>query len=229
MATAFVDAERCSTALSAARERQCLIWLATRTPRVITSDHLTALALVGSVMTGVSFWVGGTHPAGLIWVVFWLGVNWLGDSLDGTLARVRNRQRPRYGFYIDHVLDTLGILFIVGGLALSGFMSASMAGILLIAYYLLSIELYLATYCVGTFQMSFWRFGPTELRILLAIGSVALLVRPWVTIADTRYLLFDVGGAVAAAALLLAALLSAIRHTRQLYRAETPPGPARVR
>ena len=112
-----------------------------------------------------------------------LALNWFGDSLDGTLARVRGHQRPRYGFYVDHILDTFGIFFVLGGLALSGAMTPIVAAAFLIADYVLSIEIYLATYCVGRFRMSFWGWGPTELRILLAIGALMLLVKPIVTIA----------------------------------------------
>ena len=127
-----------------------------------------------------------------------LALNWFGDSLDGTLARVRGHQRPRYGFYVDHILDTFGALFVLGGLAISGHMTPIVAAAFLIAYYVLSIEIYLATYCVGRFQMSFWGWGPTELRILLAIGALMLLVKPIVTIFGVPMRLFDVGGIVGA-------------------------------
>ena len=112
-----------------------------------------------------------------------LVLNWFGDSLDGTLARVRNRQRPRYGFYVDHILDALGMSFLMAGLALSGYMSPLVAGTFLILYLLLSIEIYLATYTIGTFHLSYWRFGPTELRILLVIGNLFALWRPYAIIA----------------------------------------------
>ena len=143
------------------------------------------------------------------------------------MARVRRHQRPRYGFYVDHVLDTLGILFVLGGLGASGHMAPGVAAAFLVAYYVLSIEIYLATYCTGTFQMFFWKLGPTELRILLAIGTMMLFVKPTSAIGGVGYRLFDVGGAVAMVALAVTAVLSMIRHTRMLYRAE--PLPARQR
>jgi archaetidylinositol phosphate synthase len=123
-------------------------------------------------------------------VILFLALNWLGDSLDGTLARVRNRQRPRYGFYVDHIVDAFGTLFLLSGLALSGYMSKSIAAALLTAYLMLSIEVYLATYTIGTFHLSFWKFSPTELRILLAIGNIALLYCPIVQIAGSTYRLY---------------------------------------
>jgi archaetidylinositol phosphate synthase len=223
MTGTFNEATRVSTALLASRERRCLIWLAARTPRRINSDHLTALALAATFMTGVSYWLAHDHPVALFSAVAWLAVNWLGDSLDGTLARVRQRQRPRYGFYVDHLLDSLGALFVLGGLALSGYMSPSVAAGFLIAYYILSIELYLATYCLGTFRMSFWKCGPTELRIVLAAGTLALLFHPTATILGRTYLLFDVGGLVALGGLAVTTIASVASHVHELYIAERPP------
>jgi hypothetical protein len=136
---------------------------------------------------------------------------------------VRGHQRPRYGFYVDHILDTFGALFVLGGLAISGIMTPLVAAAFLIAYYVLSIEIYLATYCVGRFQMSFWGWGPTELRILLAIGALTLFVKPMVTIGGFQMALFDVGGIVGTVGLIVTAIISAIGNTRRLYRAEPLP------
>ena len=113
--------------------------------------------------------------------------------------------------------------FVLGGLAISGAMTPIVAAAFLIAYYLLSIEIYLATYCVGRFQMSFWGWGPTELRILLAIGALALLVKPMVTIFGVQMRLFDVGGIAGTIGLVLTAIISAIGNTRRLYAAEPLP------
>src|SRR5215510_5033115 len=104
----------------AASEKQLLIWMAQRLPRRINSDHLTALGAVAMAGIGVCFWIGGWA---LALVIPLLAVNWFGDSLDGTLARVRDCQRPRYGYYVDHVLDAVGFLFIFGGLILGGHVS----------------------------------------------------------------------------------------------------------
>jgi phosphatidylglycerophosphate synthase len=180
------------------------------------------------VGVGVCFAVWRDFPVALWGAVICLALNWFGDSLDGTLARVRGHQRPRYGFYVDHILDTFSILFVIAGLALSGDMTAIVAAAFLIAYYILSIEIFLATYCVGRFQMSFWGFGPTELRILLAAGALMLAVKPVVTVFGVQMLLFDVGGIAGAIGLLITAVISAIANTRRLYREEPVPG-ARTR
>ena len=124
---------------------------------------------------------------------FFLVLNWLGDSLDGTLARVRDQQRPRYGFYVDHMADTFGALALMAGLACSGYVHWQMSAGMLVCFYVLSIESYLATYTMGHFHLSHGIFGPTEIRILLAVGNVVLLVHPYADIAGRRFLLFDVG------------------------------------
>jgi archaetidylinositol phosphate synthase len=221
--TDFRSANRAQLSLLAAIEKKCLIWIAGRLPGWVTSDLLTALSLVAMLGAGVSYWMARTDRAGLLLVIVWLAVNWFGDSLDGTLARVRNQQRPRYGFYVDHIADTFGALFLLGGLALSGYMSLVVAAGLLLAYYMLSIEVFLATYTVGTFHMSFGGFGPTELRILLAIGNVALYLSarvPMVAVLGNAYLLFDLGGVIAMGGMLLMMIAAAVKHTRMLYRAE---------
>ena len=223
MPDGFVEAQRNSTGLLTAVERRVLLWLAHRLPARVNSDHLTALGLVSMFLVGVCFAISREIPAALWGVVLFLSLNWFGDSLDGTLARVRGHQRPRYGFYVDHILDTFGALFVLGGLALSGHMTPIVAAAFLIAYYILSIEIYLATYCVGRFQMSFWGWGPTELRILLAIGALTLLVKPVVTIFGTEMRLFDVGGIVGTVGLLFTAVISTIGNTRRLYAAEPLP------
>ncbi|HEY7449621.1 MAG TPA: CDP-alcohol phosphatidyltransferase family protein [Vicinamibacterales bacterium] len=221
--TQFVKAHRISTSFLAEAETRCLRWMAARLPPQINSDHLTALALGAMLMIGVSYWIAREHPLALVAVNAWLVVNWFGDSLDGTVARVRGHERPRYGFYVDHIVDAFGTLLLVGGLGLSGYMSPIVALLLLVAYFLLSIDVYLATYCVGQFRLSYWKFGPTELRLLLCAGNLVLLVHPHAVLFGRQYLLFDVGGVVAAVLLLVTAVVSAIRNTRTLYSAEPLP------
>ncbi|MEZ5318695.1 MAG: CDP-alcohol phosphatidyltransferase family protein [Vicinamibacterales bacterium] len=224
----YRDATRVLTSILAPIEKRTLIWLAGRMPARINSDHLTGLALLAMAGAGLSFWLGASTPVGLWLVVVFLAVNWFGDSLDGTLARVRQHQRPRYGFYVDHVVDAIGIAFLLGGLALSGFMSPLVALGLLVAYFLLSIEVYLATHVLGTFRISYFKMGPTELRIVLAIGTLTLLVRQTATLFGQTFLLFDVGGVVAIAGLLVTFVVSAARNTRTLYVEEPIPGRERA-
>jgi archaetidylinositol phosphate synthase len=214
---------RIQASVLASVEKRCLIWLAQRMPSAINSDHLTMLGGAAMLGAGLCYWIAPATPIALWGVVGMLVVNWFGDSLDGTLARVRRQERPRYGFYVDHVLDAVGLLFLIGGMILGGFMSPAIGAAFLIAYYLLSNEIALATHTVGTFRISYWKVGPTELRILLAVGTMQLLRSSEVTILGSRVLLFDVGGAAAVVGLLTTFVASAVGHTRALYRAEPLP------
>lgn len=207
----------------AAVEKKVLVWLALRMPAWVNSDHLTLLGFVAMFFAGLGYWAARFDGRALIVVIVALAVNWFGDSLDGTLARVRKRLRPRYGFYVDHITDAIGTFFLMGGLALSSYMSPYIALGLVIAYFLLSIEVYLTTYTIGSFHLSFWSFGPTELRLLLCIGNIALFFRPVVGLFGRKFLLFDVGGTIGIAGMALMLIWSAVRHTRMLYRAEPLP------
>jgi len=225
---AVAPERRIQASLLATVEKRCLIWMARRLPLWVGSDHLTILGALAMLGTGVSFWMGATHPWALIAATVLLAINWFGDSLDGTVARVRKQERPRYGFYVDHVLDAVGILFLFAGLAAGGFMTPIVAAGFLIAYYLLNIEIALATHTVGTFRISYWKMGPTEMRILLAVGALQLLRSSDVVLFGHRYLLFDVGGVVAIGALATTFIASAISNTRVLYRREPLPAKRNV-
>jgi phosphatidylglycerophosphate synthase len=215
----FRSATRVQEGLLARGEKRTLIWLAHRLPRWVNSDHLTALALAAMLGTGLSFWLAAVSPAGLPLVVLCLAVNWFGDSLDGTVARVRDQQRPRYGYYVDHVADVVGTLFLFGGMALSGFMAPAVAAMLLIAYYLLSLEVYLAANSLGTFRMSFFKVGPTDCASCSA-GAIASLWRPMPIVFGFRMSLFDLGGIIGAIGLGVTFVISVIRNTRALYALE---------
>jgi archaetidylinositol phosphate synthase len=216
----FVAAVRIQSSLVAGAERRILIWLAQRTPLSINSDHLTLLGFVSQCLVGVCYALSRLNPDLLIVGIVCLALNWLGDSLDGTLARVRNRQRPRYGFYVDHITDTVAASFLMGGLALSGYIHPTVSLAMLSAFLMLSIEAYLASYTLGQFRLSYCKFGPTEIRILLALGNIALLKHPTVAILGRRVLLFDLGGIIATSGMALFLITSAIAHTKELYRQE---------
>lgn len=216
----FHSATRTQESILAPLERRVLLWFAQRLPSSIGSDHLTALGAAGMVGTGLCFWAARWNRYCLLGVGLFLAINWFGDSLDGTVARFRNQQRPRYGFYVDHIIDAVGALCLLGGMALSGFVSTSIAAAMLIAFYLLSIEAYLATYTLANFRLSHYKFSPTEMRIVLAIGAVVLFYKPHVQIAGHSLLLFDLGGAIATVGMGVIFAVSATRNTVRLYREE---------
>ncbi|HEV8485502.1 MAG TPA: CDP-alcohol phosphatidyltransferase family protein [Blastocatellia bacterium] len=218
--TSFRSAVRSQTSLLAPVERVCLTWLAQRMPAWVMPDHLTLLGLAAMLMAGVCYALAGWWPPFLLIANIWLAVNWFGDSLDGTLARFRDKQRPRYGFYVDHIADAFGTLFIMCGLAMSGYMSWVVALAALVAYSLMSINVYLATYTIGTFRLSFYKFSPTELRILLAAGNTVALYHPTTRLLGGTHLFYDVAAVIATALVVMITIASVARNTLTLYRAE---------
>jgi archaetidylinositol phosphate synthase len=217
-ASNFQNAPRIQESLTAKLERKTLIWLAVRMPPWVNSDHLTLLGFASMFLACASYILARRNRIGLLLATLCLALNWFGDSLDGTIARVRNRQRPRYGFYVDHIIDSIGALLLMGGLAASGFLDQRIAMGMLVAFLLLSIETYLATYTIGTFRMSFWKFGPTEIRILLALGNVALFLRPEARVPIVSCRLFNLGGIIAVAGMSVMLAIAVIRNTTKLYR-----------
>ncbi len=218
---AFRPATRVLESILAPAERRSLHWLAAHMPGGVNSDHLTILGFLAMVAAGLAYGAARVEPKALILVCVCLVLNWFGDSLDGTLARFRDQQRPRYGFYVDHVIDAVGALFLLGGLALSGYMHPWIAIGLLLAYNLLAMESYLASYTIGEFRLTHFLFGPTELRVLLVIGNLYLLYKPMVHFLGHTMRLFDIGGAIGIAGMLLIFIITAVRNTARLYREET--------
>ena len=219
----FPDMQRIQESWIAAGEKRALLWLAVRTPGRIHPDHLTILGLAAQIGAGAGYALASRNRCALLGVIACLALNWLGDSLDGTLARVRQRLRPRYGFYVDHMVDSFGGVALMGGLALSGYMHPAIAIGLLVAFLMLSIQSYLATHALGEFRISFWRFGPTELRLLLAVGNLALFWKPVIHLFGGQYRLFDVGGAIGVAGMALMVVVFTLQNTLRLYREERIP------
>lgn len=219
----FPDMLRVQESWMAGIEKRTLLWLAARTPSAIGPDHLTVVGLLAQIGAGVCYALAAFNRLALLGVIGFLALNWLGDSLDGTLARVRQQQRPRYGFYVDHMVDSFGALALMGGLALSGYMHPAVAIGLLIAFLMLSIQSYLATHALGEFRISFWRFGPTELRILLAVGNLALFWKPNVHFIGGYYRLFDVGGVIGLVGMSAMVVFFTVQNTIRLYREERIP------
>jgi archaetidylinositol phosphate synthase len=209
-AVVFANARRVNQALTASMEKRALHWLAEHAPLWLTSDQL--------------FYALARYDLRALFLVnLCLVLNWLGDSLDGTLARIRRQERPRYGFYVDHIVDIFGALALMCGLGCSGLLHWQVAIAMLIAFLLLSSESYLATYTLSRFQLSQGIFGPTEIRILLVLGNLALLRSPYATLFEHRMLLFDLAGTIAAICIFATAISVTIRHSAQLYRQEPLP------
>jgi len=219
-APAFNEARREHKSLTAAAEKRLLVWIAERLPPWINADHLTSLGLLAFLAGGVCYWLCAREHAWLHAVNVCLVLNWLGDSLDGTVARVRQKLRPRYGFYVDHMVDALAALFLLLGLAYSTLITPAVAIALLVAYFFLTINMGYATHALGVFKISFGAIGGTEMRILLALVNLAVLCWPQVEIAGRNVLLFDVFGFFATVAVAVTALRSTAQVAKRLYDLE---------
>jgi len=205
-------------------EKRLLVWLAHRLPRRLNSDHLTALGALGTMAAGAAFAAAAWDRRALLLVPVMLAVNWFGDSLDGTVARVRGHQRPRYGYYLDHAVDLVNATALFAGMAFSGLMDPRLGLALLVGYVILCAESFLATHAIGIFRISFSGVGPTELRILLSIGALVAITRPVVSpFGLGPVALFDLGGAISVAGMAVAFVVSTWRNAGVLYRAEPLP------
>jgi hypothetical protein len=178
--------------LTAPLERRALLFLAERLPAWVTADGLTGLGLLALMAAGGFYALAASHPRWLHAVNLCLFLNWFGDSLDGSIARYRNQSRPRYGFYLDHMVGALGAFFLLGGMGLSTLLDLRLAVGLLIVYFLMNINVYLATHTRGVFKISYGWFGGTELRILLALANVAVLIWPDVQMGAVTLRVFDI-------------------------------------
>jgi archaetidylinositol phosphate synthase len=216
----YTEARREHASLTAAAEKRLLVWIARRLPPWVSPDHLTALGLAAFALGGLCYWQSGREPLLLHAENACLLLNWFGDSLDGTVARVRQRQRPRYGFYVDHMVDALAALFLLLGLAFSTLVTPALAIALLIAYYFLTINMGYATHALGVFKISFGAIGGTEMRILLALANLAVQRWPRVNVAGRELLLFDLLCGAAAVAVAITALRSTAQVTKRLYDME---------
>jgi phosphatidylglycerophosphate synthase len=215
-----MTATREKTFLLARPEGRVLEWIARRLPAWVMPDHLTALGVLAAIGIAVAYGLSNQDPVWLWAASGLLVVHWLGDSLDGTLARVRRTERPRYGYYLDHLVDAIATALIGVGLGLSPYMLLATGLVVVIAYLVLSINTYLETNTLGVFSLGYGRLGPTEARVgLVAINTVlALGVVP--TALGMGLLDFVVLGI---AAVMIGALgVRAFRNLRELARLEPP-------
>src|SRR5438876_7515382 len=166
--------QREMTFLLAGIERRVLQRLAVVVPRTLRSNHLTVLGTLGAAGAGTAYALTTYNPAWLWVASAMLVLNWLGDSLDGTLARVRGTQRPKYGYYLDHVVDAFSTAVIGLGIGLSPYVDLGLALGLVVVYLALSINVYLESSVFGVFKISHGRVGPTEVRLLIVYMNTML-------------------------------------------------------
>lgn len=209
---------RLQTSILSAAEKRLLVWIAGRLPAAVGSDHLTILALAAMILAGMSYWFASQHPAGLVLASVSLAINWFGDSLDGTLARYRHIERPRYGYFVDHTTDAVVQVLIFLGLGLSPFVTYNIATLALVGYLILSVLVYLRTYIAGEFKISYAGLGPTESRAVAVLLNTAMFFFGFQSIQVGRQIfsLYDMPVLVVAVVLFGFFTDTAIRETRRL-------------
>ncbi len=155
-------------------ERPALAWMAKKMPPWVTPDILTMTGFVATILIAVSYVLAHRSPWFLWLASFGIALNWFGDSLDGTLARYRKIERPRYGFFIDHAMDGLGEVIVMFGIGLSPYVDFRIAMITLVGYMLMANMVYILTYVKGEFRISYIGLGPTEVRVILIITNILI-------------------------------------------------------
>jgi phosphatidylglycerophosphate synthase len=217
-------AQREMSFLLAGPERRVLRWLAARLPVSWMPDHLTIIGILGALTVAAGYALSVRHPGWLWLATFGLVLNWFGDSLDGTLARVRKIERPKYGYYLDHMVDAINTAIIGGGMGLSPYVDLPLALVLVILYLCLSINVYLESSTLGLFDLGFGVVGPTEVRILLALVNAGLWAgASWTTLQASAVARVGNGVVLLVCAIMTYALLARLRiNLIRLARIEPP-------
>ena len=203
-------------------ERPALKWLAARMPNWVTSDMLTGVGVFGAVVIFAGYWLTNLDK-GFLWLAS-LGfvINWFGDSLDGTLARYRKVERPRYGFFVDHTVDAFNEVLIFLGLGLSSYIRFDIASLALIGYLLMSVLVYVRTAVTGEFRISYGRLGPTEVRVIAILANTLIFFfgNPEIGAPLGRLTIFDLVAALIAGILFMIFIFSTLQEARGLARLE---------
>lgn len=168
------NAQRIQTSLLNPYEKVILQWLAVRMPNWVKSDHLSLLGLLGAVVIAIGYALTNLH-VGYMWLAcFGFFLNWLGDSLDGTIARVRQTQRPIYGFYLDHNLDCICEFLMVGGAGLSPYLNFTSSLLLIVPYFMLEVYVMINAHLKNEFKLTYSKLGPTELRVIICLFNLSI-------------------------------------------------------
>ncbi|HMO76284.1 MAG TPA: CDP-alcohol phosphatidyltransferase family protein [Sphingopyxis sp.] len=199
-------------------ERRVLDWLCAHLPRWVTPDQLTTLGFLGAVMVAMGYMLSWVDPAWLALSIIGFVVNWFGDSLDGSLARWRRIERPRYGYFVDHSVDGLAIFLMVGSIGLSPYVRFDVALIAVVGYLLLAIHSFLAAKVMGEFRLSYMAGGPTELRLMLIAMTALMPVVGGADVGSTNFSPFDIFGLGIASILVTLFVTQSFATARQLAR-----------
>lgn len=207
--------------LLARAERQFLNYLCARLPAWVTPDQLTSVGFIGAMMVAAGYLLSWMNPIWLVLSIIGYGVNWFGDSLDGSLARWRRIERPAYGYFLDHSVDGLAIFMMVGGLGLSPYLRFDVALICVVCYLLLAIHTFLAAKVLGEFRLSYLAGGPTEMRLMLIAMTGLMPLIGGGDIGSTNMSVFDIFSLGVAAILLMLFLVQSFVTARLLRARES--------
>ncbi len=225
--TAPQDHKRVNDILLGPIERPALQWLAAHSPAWMTPDKLTIIGTAGAFLIFFSYLATALHPAFLWLASLGFLINWYGDSLDGTLARYRKIQRPKYGFFIDHTVDAFNETLVMLGLGLSIYVTFGVASLALIGYLMLSVFVYVRTFVDGVFQISYGKLGPTEVRVILVALNTAMFflgVRTF-DLPFGQFTIYDIPLALIAVILVMIFVVSSWTKARELAAIDQPPKP----
>lgn len=220
------NAERIQTSVLNKCEKKVLVWLAERQPGWVTSDMLTYLGVVAAVLYAIFCWLAN-YNVNYFWASsLCLVINWYGDSLDGSLARVRQTQRPKYGFFIDHSVDALTTCLFCLGLGLSPLMGLSISLFIMGGYLCMSIYTYLSTIVFGKFRLTYASLGPTEMRLIIILVCILYVYNPFagvtIDIFSQEWTVYDCLGALVAAGLFLIYIGSLVKDLKVLAKIDPP-------
>lgn len=210
--------ERVNDILLGPLERPALQWLAAHQPKWMTPDGLTIIGIIGSIIIFFSYALSRSNPAFLWLASLGFVINWYGDSLDGTLARYRKIQRPTYGFFVDHVVDSLSMVLVFLGLGLTYYVRFDIASIALLGYILMAYYINIKTLVTGVFQISYGKFGPTEMRVMAILLNILMFFVGAVTFAvgEWNLTIYDVLVGIIAIALFAVFIFSSLQTAREL-------------
>jgi len=194
-------------------ERPALKWLAAHMPTWVNPDILTIFGVFGALLIFISYWLTRFNHHFLWLANLGFIINWFGDSLDGTLARYRNKQRPKFGYFIDHTTDSFSEFLIIIGLGLSPYMRFDIASLILLGYFLMSIYVYVSIYVSGLFKISYGKFGPTEMRVLAMILNIVVYFvgKPMIKFTFGEVCVYDIAGGLVATVLIMIYIVSTLR------------------
>ena len=221
---------RIQTSILNAAEKKLLVWIAERLPRCMTSNHLTFIGMFGALVVALGYALS-TRDIQWLWLAsFGFVINWFGDSLDGSVARVRGEQRPLYGFFLDHNIDCINEMMMFGGVGLSPLMNIDITLVVLALYLMLSVSFYINAHLKNEFKLTYGGMGPTELRIIvILVNTCFIFIRPlreflWTPSVFGHVLSFtvmDIVGVVIALILGIFYLMNLIQDAR--YYAKVDP------